>query len=49
MKETAKRASQISIAVTIWEIIMIMLFKKVLFSMWILILTLQFFVYIQIW
>jgi len=35
--------------VTIWEIVIIMAFKKVLFSMWVLILTLQFFVYMATW
>ena len=47
--EAAETAAQISVAVTIWEIIIIMAFKKVLFSMWILILTLQFFVYMATW
>ena len=45
----AKTAAQISVAVTIWELVIVILFKKVLFSMWILILTLQFFVYIATW
>ena len=45
----AERAAQISLAVTVWEIIVIFAFKKVLFSMWVLILTLQFFVYISTW
>ena len=34
---------------TIWELVIIFLFKKVLFSMWVLILILQFFVYIATW
>ena len=33
----------------IWEIVLIFLAKKFLISMWILILTLQFFVYIAMW
>lgn len=45
----AKTAAQISVAITIWELVIVILFKKVLFSMWILILTLQFFVYIATW
>lgn len=42
----ADNAERISLAVSIWEIVLILLFKKVLFSMWVLILTLQFYVYI---
>ena len=34
---------------SIWEIILIIVFKKVLFSVWVLILTLQFLVYIATW
>lgn len=45
----AKTAAQISVVVSLWEIVVIFFFKKVLFSMWILILTLQFFVYISLW
>ena len=49
LQEQAQKAAQISIAVTIWELVIIFLFKKVLFSMWVLILILQFFVYIATW
>ena len=45
----AGKAAQISIGITILEIVIILMFKKVLFSMWVLILTLQFFVYISLW
>ena len=45
----AESAQQLSIGLTILEVILILLFKKVLFSMWVLILTLQFFVYIYLW
>ena len=45
----AKTASTIGAAVTIWELLTILVFKKVLFSMWVLILILQFFVYIGTW
>lgn len=38
-----------SLAFSLWELLFITIFKKVLFSMWILILTLQFFVYIALW
>ena len=34
---------------TIWELLIVFAFKKVLFSMWVLILTLQYFVYIATW
>ena len=34
---------------TIWELLIILVFKNVLFSMWVLILILQFFVYIGTW
>jgi len=39
----------VGVAVTIWEIVVIFLFKKFIFSMWVLILTLQFFVFIAKW
>ena len=45
----ASTAVQMGVAFSLWEIVLIILFKKVLFSMWILILTLQFFVYISLW
>ena len=45
----AETASTIGAAVTIWELLIILVFKKVLFSMWVLILILQFFVYIGTW
>ena len=45
----AESAAQISLGVTIIEVIIIFMFKKVLFSMWVLILTLQFFVYLSQW
>lgn len=47
--EQAESAARIGVAVCIWEIALILLFKKVLFSMWVLILTLQFYVYIATW
>ena len=49
MVEMAETAVKIGVAVGIWEIIIIILFKQVLFSMWVLILTLQFYVYIGTW
>ena len=45
----AETASTIGAAVTIWELLIIFVFKKALFSMWVLILILQFFVYIGTW
>ena len=45
----AQKAATIGVAIGMWEIALILLFKKVLFSMWILILTLQFFVYMATW
>lgn len=47
--ENADTAAKISIGVTILELGLIFLFKKILFSMWVLILTLQFFVFISFW
>ena len=49
LKEEAKKAAQVSIVISLLELAIIFLFKKVLFSMWILILTLQFFVYMATW
>ena len=46
MTETAVK---IGVAIGVWELILFFFFKKVLFSMWILILTLQFYVYIGTW
>ena len=45
----AETAAKVSVVITILELLMVLLFKKVLFSMWILILTLQFFIYIGTW
>ena len=49
LKDEAKKAAQVGIALTLLELAIVFLFKKVLFSMWILILTLQFFVYMATW
>ena len=45
----AEAAKNVGIAVTIWEIVMLFFFKKILFSLWLLILMLQFFVFIALW
>ena len=42
-------AASVGIAMSIWEIVLIFAFKKVLFSMFVLILSLQFLVYISFW
>ena len=49
LQENAKKAVSAGIAVSIWQLVIIVLFKKVLFSMWVLILTLQFFVFMSMW
>ena len=45
----AATAKSVGMGLAIWEIILLFFFKKTLFSMWILILTLQFFVYMATW
>lgn len=45
----AEKAAQVSLVITFIEVLIIFVFKKVLFSMWVLILILQFFVYIAVW
>lgn len=47
--DQAKTAASVGVALSIWEIILLFFFQKTLFSMWILILTLQFFVFIAVW
>ena len=49
LKQKAETVAKIGVAITIFEIIPVILFKQVLFSMWVLILTLQFFVYMATW
>lgn len=45
----ADTAAQVGIATSIWEVVMLFFFKKILFSLWILILMLQFFVFMALW
>ena len=45
----ADTATKVGLAVSIWEIVLLFFFKKTLFAMWVLILTLQFFVYMSMW
>ena len=45
----AEKAAQVSLVIALIEVMIIFVFKKVLFSMWVLILILQFFVYIAVW
>ena len=49
MVSQAEKAASVGVALSIWQLVIIFLFKKVLFSMWILILTMQFFVYLALW
>ena len=45
----AQTAANVGIATSIWEIVMLFFFKKILFSLWVLILMLQFFVFMADW
>ena len=49
MIEQVETAAKIGIAATITEIVVLFAAKKLIFSMWVLILTLQFFVFIAVW
>lgn len=40
MLEQAETSSKVALATSLWEIFLILAFKKVLFSVWVLILTL---------
>ena len=45
----AETAASVGIATSIWEIAMLFFFKEILFSLWVLILMLQFFVFMANW
>lgn len=45
----AEKAATVGISISFWEIVMCFALSKALKSMWVLINTIQFFVYISIW